>query len=125
MKEGIIMAESPREMLNAFHGGLVSFTEADASKDTAGAFMNLLGADYAEGAISTKTKELISVGIACFSRCVYCIVYHTYKAYEAGATRDEILQASMVSVAFGGGPAMAYSATVLKDSLDEFENDFK
>jgi AhpD family alkylhydroperoxidase len=119
------MAESPRKMLEAFTNGLGAFSTADASKDTTAAFMGMLGADYAEGAISTKNKELISVGIACFSRCVYCIVYHTYKAFESGATRDEILQAAMVSVAFGGGPAMAYSATILKDSLDEFEGDFK
>jgi len=31
----------------------------------------------------------------------------------------------MVSVAFGGGPSMAYSVSYLKDSLDEFEKDFK
>jgi len=30
----------------------------------------------------------------------------------------------MVSVAFGGGPSMAYSVTMLKKSLDEFEKDF-
>lgn len=114
-----------RKMLNDFVGGLGAFGEMDASKETVGAFMNLLGTDYAAGALDTKTKELISVGIGCYNRCVYCIVYHCYKALEAGATRDEILQAAMISVAFGGGPAMAYSVTYLKESLDEFEHDFE
>ncbi|MDD2388113.1 MAG: hypothetical protein PHP23_00045 [Desulfobacterales bacterium] len=31
----------------------------------------------------------------------------------------------MVSGAFGGGPTIAYSVTLLKDSIDEFEGDFK
>lgn len=119
------MAHNVREMLNDFVGGLGDFSEMESSKATVGAFMNLLEADYTPGALDTKTKELISVGIACYNRCVYCIVYHTYKALEAGATKDEILQASMVSVAFGGGPSMAYSVTYLKESLAEFEKDFK
>lgn len=119
------MAYNVREMLNEFVGGLETFGNEKGSKDAVGSFMNLLQTDYTPGALDTKTKELISVGIACYNRCVYCIVYHTYQALSAGATRDEILQAAMVSVAFGGGPAMAYSVTVLKDSLDEFEKDFK
>ncbi|MDD3890002.1 MAG: carboxymuconolactone decarboxylase family protein, partial [Syntrophomonadaceae bacterium] len=39
-------------------------------------------------------------------------------------TREEILDAAMVAVAFGGGPSMAYTVTLLKDSLDEFAPDF-
>lgn len=31
----------------------------------------------------------------------------------------------MVAVGFGGGPSMDYSVTLLKDAIDEFENDFK
>jgi len=87
--------------------------------------MGLLGATFADGAVTIKTKELISVGIAAYNRCEYCIVYHVYKALEAGATREEILEAAMVAVGFGGGPSMAYSVTLLKESIDEFENDFK
>lgn len=118
------MKENPREMLNDFVNGLDEFSKMDAAKDSVEGFMNLLGTTYADGALDTKTKELISIGIALYNRCLYCIVYHTYKALEAGAKRDEILQAAMVSVAFGGGPSMAYSVTMLKASLDEFEKDF-
>lgn len=117
------MANNPREMLNAFTGGLQNLGES--VQESVGAFMNLLGTVYQDNALDTKTKELISVGIAVYNRCVYCIVYHTYKALEAGATRAEILDAAMVAVAFGGGPAMAYSVTLLKDSIDEFEKDFQ
>ncbi|MFW5808309.1 MAG: carboxymuconolactone decarboxylase family protein [Spirochaetota bacterium] len=113
---------NPREMLNKFTGGLKELSKSNPENMTC--FMNLLGSTYKTGAIDVKTKELISVGIGVYIRCEYCIVYHVYKAYEAGATRDGIMESAMVAVAFGGGPAMAYSVSLLKDSLDEFENDF-
>ena len=118
------MQEDPREMLNDFVNGLDDFSKMGATKSSIEGFMGLLETTYTEGALDVKTKELISIGIATYSRCLYCIVYHTYKALEAGAKRDEILQAAMVSVAFGGGPSMAYSVTLLKKSIDEFEKDF-
>ncbi|HKL11370.1 MAG TPA: carboxymuconolactone decarboxylase family protein [Clostridia bacterium] len=118
------MAGNPREMLAEFVGGLDTFGGYEATQGNVEGFMNLLGTTYEEGILSTKTKELISIGIACYNRCLYCIVFHCYKSLEAGATREEILQAAMTSVAFGGGPSMAYSVTMLKESLDEFEKDF-
>lgn len=117
------MAKNPRELLNAFMGGLQDLGATNGEQ--VNSFMGLLGAAYKPGAVDTKTKELISVGIAAYNRCEYCIVFHVYKALEAGATREEILEAAMVAVAFGGGPAMAYSSTLLKASIDEFEKDFQ
>ncbi len=118
------MQENPREMLNDFVNGLDDFSKNEATKNSIEGFMGLLGATYTEGALDVKTKELISIGVSTYNRCLYCIVYHTYKALEAGAKRDEILQAAMVAVAFGGGPTMAYSVTLLKKCIDEFEKDF-
>lgn len=117
------MAKDPREMLNDFMSGLKEVQKTNAEQVKA--FMNLLGAAYKPGAIDTKTKELISVAIAAYNRCEYCIVFHVYKALEAGATREEIMEAAMVAVAFGGGPSMAYIAALLKKCIDEFEGDFK
>ena len=108
-----------RTMLNDFVGGLGKLGETNEAHVQA--FMNLLGT---EGALSVKTKELISVAIGAYNRCEYCIVYHVYKAYEAGATREEIIEAAMIAVAFGGGPSMAYSVTTLMDAVNEFEHDF-
>jgi len=112
-----------REMLNGFVNGLGTLGESN--EGVVNAFMGLLGASYEPGALDLKTKELMSVAIGCYNRCEYCIVYHTYKALEAGATREEIIEAAMVAVAFGGGPSMAYSVTLLKECIDEFEGDFQ
>lgn len=117
------MIKNVREILNNFVGGLEGLGETNSKMVEA--FMGLLGAAYEPNALDVKTKELLSVGIACYSRCEYCIVYHTYKAFESGATKEEILESAMVAVAFGGGPSMAYSVTLLKNSIAEFENDFK
>lgn len=116
------MAYNVREMLNDFVGGLGTLGETNGK--AVEAFMGLLGAAYEPKAVDVKTKELISIGIACYNRCEYCIVYHAYKAFEAGATKEEILEAAMVAVAFGGGPAIAYSATLLQACIKEFENEF-
>lgn len=93
--------------------------------DTITAFRSFVGIDYTDGALDKKTKELISVGIAAYHRCQYCIVAHVYNCLSLGATRQEIMEAALVAVIFGGGPSLAYSVTLVKDALDEFENDFK
>ncbi len=117
------MSYNVREKLNSFVNGLqeISKTNGNAVES----FMNLLGSVYEPKALDLKTKELMSVAIGIYNRCEYCIVYHSYKAFEAGASKEEILEAAMVAVAFAGGPAMAYSVTLLKECIEEFENDFK
>ncbi|EKN41076.1 4-carboxymuconolactone decarboxylase, partial [Clostridium botulinum CFSAN001627] len=51
----------------------------------------------------------------------YCISAHVKNALAAGLTREQIIEAGTVAMAFGGGPAMAYSSTVLIDALNELE----
>ncbi len=112
-----------RQMLKDFTSGLTIMGRTHDKE--VNAFLGMLGTNYAPGAVDVKTKELASVAIAVFSRCEYCIVYHTYKALEAGANRDEIIEIAMIAVAFGGGPSMAYSVTLLHESIQEFEKDFQ
>ena len=117
------MTRNPREILNELMTGMgeVGKTNPQAMK----AFNDLVGATLGEGSVDVKTKELISVAVSVYSRCEYCIVAHVYNALKVGATPEEIIEAGMVSVAFGGGPAIAYTATLLKQSVDEFAKDFQ
>ena len=108
-----------KKQLETFTDGLESMSKE--APEAISAFMGLLKATYAPGNLDVKTKELISIAIGCYNRCQYCIVYHVNEAIKAGAVREEIIEAAMVSVAFGGGPAMAYVVTVLKETLDQFE----
>ncbi|AZO95787.1 carboxymuconolactone decarboxylase family protein [Iocasia frigidifontis] len=116
------MAGNPREMLEAFHNGVGAVKET--SGEQVNAFMNMLGACDKPGELDAKQKELISIGIALVIRCEYCIVYHVYEALKAGATKEEIMEAAMVALTFGAGPTLTYTATLLKDSIEEFAPDF-
>ena len=126
--------ENVRDILNDFMNGLntiskeegkLSITKREGEGMTVQAFMSLQNAAFEASALDVKTKELISVGIAAYNRCKYCIVVHVYNAYQAGATRQEILDAAMVAAGgFGAGPSMAYSSTYLLAAVNEFEHDF-
>ena len=82
-------------------------------------FKLFMGQVLKEGILDTKTKELITVGTAITARCKYCIALHVKKALDAGATKDEIMEAATVAMLMGGGPAMTYIVEV-KKALDEF-----
>ncbi|HZK18170.1 MAG TPA: carboxymuconolactone decarboxylase family protein [Clostridia bacterium] len=88
-------------------------------------FMGFVGAANEDSALSVKDKELVAVGISVHSRCDYCIAHHVHKAFEVGATSEEILDAAKVAIGMGGGPAMAYTATLVINAIEEFEGDFE
>ena len=73
---------------------------------------------YKEGALSTKVKRLMALGIALRARCVNCIVGQTMRSLEAGATKEEILETVSVNMAMSGTTGIAESLRVLK-LLDE------
>jgi AhpD family alkylhydroperoxidase len=75
-----------------------------------------------EGVLSTKVKELISLGIAITVRCDGCIAYQIHDALRAGATHDEIVETIGVAVMMGGGPAVVYGAEAL-EALRQFETE--
>ncbi len=84
------------------------------------AFAQLNGAVTAEGALSTKIKELMALAIGVTVRCDGCIAYHVHDAIRAGATRQEIMETIGVAILMGGGPARVYACEVL-EALDQFE----
>jgi AhpD family alkylhydroperoxidase len=85
-------------------------------------FKSLHKAGVAEGALSTKSKELISLGIAITVRCDGCIAFHVHDAIQAGATHDEITETIGVAVLMGGGPSVMYGCEAL-EALKQFENE--
>ncbi len=114
-------AINPREIFDDFMNGVGILSESN--EQFMSKFLDIDGSAGGE-VLSSKTKELIGVAIGLYNRCQYCICVHTRGAYQAGATREEILAAAEVAISFGGGPSVAYSAGVLTAALDEFEHDF-
>lgn len=72
-----------------------------------------------EEALSAKVKELMALSIGITLHCDGCIAYHVHDAIAAGATRQELLEATGVAVMMGGGPALMYAAHTL-DAIEQF-----
>ena len=69
---------------------------------------------YRDGALSHKVKRLIALGVALRAGCTECIIPQTKWAVEAGATKDEVLEAVAVAISMGGTPAFGWSWRVVK-----------
>jgi AhpD family alkylhydroperoxidase len=82
------------------------------------AFQAFSKAVFAEGALSSKTKQLIAVAVAHVTQCPYCITGHTRAAQRAGATAQELMEAVWVAAEMRAGGAFAHSALML-DTLDK------
>jgi AhpD family alkylhydroperoxidase len=80
----------------------------EASPDVWAGFGQLHNAAMADGALSTKTKELIALSIAVVKHCDGCIAYHAKAAARRGATPDEVAEALGVALLMDGGPASTY-----------------
>jgi AhpD family alkylhydroperoxidase len=59
-------------------------------------FDNLMDHTFKDGALPSKMKELIALGISVSVRCEPCMQYHIEKAAEQGATKEEILETMAV-----------------------------
>ncbi len=99
------------------HGGECCSGGAGASNagDIAKAYMGLINAATADGAVNARTKELITFALVVMSRCGPCIQTHLKKAMQMGITRQELDEAAWLAVAIGGAPVrMFYLETVGK-----------
>jgi AhpD family alkylhydroperoxidase len=76
--------------------------------DTYSGFSALHSAAMAEGALPTKSKELIALAIAVVEQCDGCIASHARGAAKAGASKEEVAEAIGVTFLMAGGPATVY-----------------
>lgn len=107
-----------KEAIEDFHEAMKMLTSnnPEVMRD----FRKFMDSVLKEGYLDKKTKELIALGMAITARCKYCIGIHVEKCLQAGATKEEILEASTVAILMGGGPALTYISEV-KKALEEFE----
>lgn len=113
------MVKDPNEILEDMFAGMADI--ADQAPELNAAFMQMDQAAYVEGELDRKTKEMMGLAIAMFTRCEYCMTLHTKNALDNGATRDELLEVIAVAVAFGGSPTMSYAVTTVMKAINEFE----
>lgn len=106
------MAESFPDLLAQLNHDIAQLR--GAAPKTLQAFSALARAALEPGALDTRTKELLAIGIAIASRCDGCIGFHVKAALAAGASRAEIAESVSMAIYMGAGPAMIYGAETLR-----------
>jgi AhpD family alkylhydroperoxidase len=81
----------------------------DLAPEIFGAFRTFGQHVFADGALPSKTKELIAVAVAHVTQCPYCIRGHTDRALKKGATEQELMEAIWVAAEMRAGAAYAHS----------------
>ena len=92
-----------------------------AMPDLMSGFAALHQAAMKPGTLSGAEKELIALAIGLAVRCENCIYAHVRAALKAGATREQILEASGVAVLMQGGPTYTYLPRVT-EALSEHQS---
>ena len=90
--------------------------------ETINGFFAMNKAANAEGALSTKVKELIAMAIAVSSRCDGCLAFHGKALVDLGVTHQEFLEMLEVAIYMGGGPSLTTAAMALR-SFESFGGD--
>ena len=65
-------------------------------------FFNLDTAAYKDGALDSKTKELLGLAASAVLRCNDCIDYHLIQCVDAGCTDAELFDTLNFSLVVGG-----------------------
>jgi len=65
-------------------------------------FFNLDTNAYQDGALSSKTKELLGLVASMVLRCDDCIRYHLGKCHDQGVTKEEVFEVFAIANLVGG-----------------------
>jgi len=76
---------------------------------------------YREGALPTRTKELLGLVASLVLRCDDCISYHLIRCREEGVSRAELFETFSVGLVVGGSIVIPHlrRAVELLDELDD------
>lgn len=83
-------------------------------------FFNLDTNAYQDGALPTKTKELLGLVASMVLRCDDCIRYHLGSCYELGVTRDEVFEVFAIANLVGGSICIPHTRRAVEywDALE-------
>jgi ribonuclease HI len=80
---------------------------------------------YIDGALPSKTKELMGLTASMVMRCNDCIFYHIDRSIQEGATREELYETFNVALIVGGSiviPHLRYAIDVMDSIYDDMAN---
>ncbi len=85
-------------------------------------FLRLDSAAYEDGALTSKTKELLGLVASTVLRCNDCIDYHLEQCVNAGWSEAEIEDALNIALVVGGSifiPHMRHAKLTLRELVAE------
>jgi AhpD family alkylhydroperoxidase len=82
---------------------------------------NLDSNTYTDGALDTKTKEMMGLVASMVLRCDDCVRYHLGKCFELGITTEQVFEIFAVANLVGGTIVIPHTrrATEYWDALNE------
>jgi AhpD family alkylhydroperoxidase len=80
-------------------------------------FFNMDSNTYKDGALDSKTKELLGLVASTVLRCNDCIDYHLEQSVKTGSTKVEIVDALNVALMVGGSIVIPH----LRHAVDTLE----
>ncbi|MBO6522451.1 MAG: carboxymuconolactone decarboxylase family protein [Balneolaceae bacterium] len=80
-------------------------------------FFNMDANTYRDGALDSKTKELLGLVASTVLRCNDCIDYHLEQCAKTGSTKAEIIDAMNVALMVGGSIVIPH----LRHAVDTIE----
>lgn len=97
----------------------------DAGDLTVNRFYALDDRAYRDGALDTKTKELLGLVASMVLRCDDCVTYHLIRCREEGFTEEELFEAFSVALVVGGSIVIPHlrRAVDTLDDLPDIEED--
>ena len=69
---------------------------------------------YAEGALTTRTKEMLGLVSSMVLRCDDCVKYHLEKCFEQEITTEEIMEVFAVANIVGGTIVIPHTRKALE-----------
>lgn len=78
---------------------------------------------YTEGALSSKTKEMLGLVASMVLRCDDCVKYHLEQCYEQGINSNEIMEVFAVANIVGGTIVIPHTRRALEywEALNEIK----
>ncbi|BBO77082.1 alkyl hydroperoxide reductase AhpD [Desulfosarcina widdelii] len=77
-------------------------------------FYSLDAQAYREGALPTKTKELLGLVASFVLRCDDCIKYHVIRCHEEGVSSEELEEALFIGLIVGGTITIPHQRRAMK-----------
>ena len=86
-------------------------------------FFNLDTNVYKDGALNTKTKEMLGLASSMVLRCDDCIRYHIDRCYEEGVKKEEFYELFSVALIVGGSIVIPHLRRAVKRLENLFESE--